>query len=119
MTESSAVIKARAEAERHKSAMLATLHQLQERLAPKTLANEAWEKAKSKGAAFAEDAVDAVKRRPVATGGIVAAALMMLLRQPIKDGVTSLYGKMTEQDEKPRRRAPRARKRAAPKPEKA
>ena len=63
------------------------------------LANEAWEKAKNKGADLAEDAVDAVKKRPVATGGVIAALTMFLAREPIKDGITNLYDAMTSKKE--------------------
>ena len=42
--------------------LMATAQELQERLSPKTLARDAWQGAKEKGADLAEDAVDAVKR---------------------------------------------------------
>jgi len=107
-----AVVEARA-------ALIDTARELQQRLQPKTLAREAWESAKNKGADIAEEAVDAVKRRPVATGGIIAAIAMFLAREPIKDGVSRIYGAMTSDDEqatpKPPVRKPAARrKRNAP-----
>ena len=60
-----AVTAARIEVERRRGELLDTVHLLQARLAPRTLAADAWEKAKNKGADLAEDAVDAVKARPV------------------------------------------------------
>ena len=86
-----------------REALIDTARELQTRLQPKTLVREAWESAKIKGADIAEDAVDAVKRRPVATGGIIAAIAMFLAREPIKDGVKSVYDAMTsvDQDEAP------------------
>ena len=106
-----------------REALINTARELQQRLQPKTLAREAWESAKVKGADLAEDAVDAVKRRPVATGGIIAAIAMFLAREPIKDGVSRLYGAMTSDDEPEQvtakapaaKSAPR-RKRSAPRP---
>ena len=83
-----------------REALIDTARELQQRLQPKTLAREAWESAKVKGADMAEDAVDAVKRRPVATGGIIAAIAMFLAREPIKDGVSRLYDAMTSDDDK-------------------
>ena len=79
---------------------------LQARLAPRTLAADAWEKAKVKGADLAEDAVDAVKARPVAVGGVVAAIAMFLAREPIRDAGGKIYDAMTAQrdPEKPLRR---------------
>ena len=99
--------------------LIDTARELQQRLQPKTLAREAWEGAKNKGADLAEEAVDAVKRRPVATGGIIAAIAMFLAREPIKDGVGRLYDAMTSDDDedppKPAARKPAARrKRNAP-----
>src|SRR5437764_15447523 len=64
---------------------MSTAQELQERLSPKTLARGAWEGAKMKGADFAEDAVDAVRSRPYAAGGVVAAIAMFLARAPIRD----------------------------------
>lgn len=114
MSEAPKVAEARAEAERAKAALVETARELQQRLAPKTLASEAWEKAKNKGADLAEDAVDAVKRRPVAAGGIVAALTMFLAREPIKDAAMRAYDAMTASDEEKKPVPPPARRRAKP-----
>ena len=95
MTETPKVSAARIEVARTRAALIETAREIQVRLQPKTLANEAWEKAKIKGADLAEDAVDAVKKRPVATGGVVAALTIFLAREPIKDAVVNLYDAMT------------------------
>lgn len=99
MTDTPKVSAARIEVARTRAALIETARELQVRLQPKTLANEAWEKAKNKGADLAEDAVDAVRKRPVATGGVVAALTMFLAREPIKDAVTNLYDAMTSKKE--------------------
>ena len=118
------IVAAQANVADAREALIDTARALQQRLQPKTLAREAWESAKVKGADMAEDAVDAVKRRPVATGGVIAAIAMFLAREPIKDGVSRLYDAMTskpEPDEEVvakapvRKPAPR-RKRSAPRP---
>lgn len=96
---SNRIAEARVEVAERREALIETARELQQRLQPKTLAREAWESAKVKGADMAEDAVDAVKRRPVATGGIIAAIAMFLAREPIKDGVGKLYDAMTSKDE--------------------
>ena len=85
MTEPPEVVAARAEVERSRSRVMATAHELQDRLSPKTLAKGAWEGAKEKGAGLAEDAVDAVKSRPLATTGVIAAITMFLAREPLMD----------------------------------
>ena len=130
MSEPATVTAARIEVERRRGEMLDTVHVLQTRLAPKTLAADAWEKAKNKGADLAEDAVDAVKARPVAVGGIAAALALFLAREPIKDAAVKIYDAMTAKSDPKKRRpalkapeppvppAPRrARKRASPKTE--
>ena len=71
---------------------MATAHELQERVKPGTLARDAWEGAKDKGADLAEDAVDAVRARPYAATGVVAAIAMFLAREPLMD----LAGKLVE-----------------------
>ena len=103
MTDTPKVAAARIEVERARASLVESAREVQARLQPKALANEAWEKAKVKGADLAEDAVDAVKKRPVAAGGLVAALTMFLAREPIKDGIGNLYDAMTsKKDPKPR-----------------
>ena len=121
------VALARAEVESAKAALVDTARELQQRLQPKTLASDAWEAAKVKGADLAEDAVDAVKRRPVAAGGIVAALAMFLARDPLRDAAKRAYGAMTSSDDddkevkkpvSPARRRARTPRRAPRKTEK-
>ena len=83
MTDTPEIVAARAEVERSRSRVMTTAHELQDRLSPKTLAKGAWEGAKEKGAGLAEDAVDAVKSRPLATTGVIAAITMFLAREPL------------------------------------
>ena len=105
MSDTPKMVAARIEVARTRAALIETARELQGRLQPKTLASEAWEKAKNKGADLAEEAVDAVKKRPVAVGGVVAALTMFLAREPIKDAAVKLYDAMTSSDE-PRAKAP-------------
>ena len=83
--ESPEVTAARIEAERSRARLMETAHLLQDRLKPKTLAQNAWQGAKEKGADLAEDAVDAVRKRPLAATGVVAAIALFLAREPLKD----------------------------------
>lgn len=85
MTDSPQVAAARIEVERRRARLLDRAQQLQDRLSPKTLARGAWEGAKEKGAGLAEDAVDAVRSRPLAATGVVAAITMFLAREPLID----------------------------------
>ena len=95
MSDSPKVAAARIEVERRRAELIESARDLQARLQPKVLANEAWEKAKMKGADLAEDAVDAVAKRPVAVGGVVAALAMFLARDPLKKATVKFYDAMT------------------------
>ena len=105
------IAAAEAEAERAREQMLATARELADRIAPKTLARNAWEGAKVKGADLAEDAVDAVRSRPVAATGVVAAIALFLAREPIREGIVKLYDAMTSDEEEEAGRAPPPRPR--------
>ena len=106
MTDTPQVLAARADAEQAQQRLVATLQELQQRIAPGTLARDAWDGAKAKGADLAEDAVDAVKRRPVAAGGVVAALALFLAREPLM----GLAGKaLGSSKKKARRKAERNR----------
>ena len=84
------IIAARAEAERRRRRLVASAEQLQERLSPKRLTRDAWQGAKDKGADLAENAVDAVRSRPLAAGSVVAALTLFLAREPLMDAATRL-----------------------------
>ena len=106
MSEPAKVAAARIEAERAKGALLETARELIERLQPHNLVDDLWESAKIKGADLAEDAVDAVAKRPVAIGGAVAALAMFLAREPLKKATVKFYDAMTPIFE-PRAKAPK------------
>ena len=112
MSDSPKVAAARIEVERSRAGVMAAAQELQERLSPKTLAKGAWEGAKEKGANLAEDAVDAVRSRPLAATGVVAAIAMFLAREPlidlagrIADGVGEKKKKTVKSRKTPRRKA--------------
>ena len=104
MSDSPEVVAARAEVERRRARLMGIAHQLQVRLSPGTLAKGAWQGAKEKGADLAEDAVDAVRARPVAATGVVAAITMFLAREPLMDIagrlVDGVKGKRTRKAQK-------------------
>jgi hypothetical protein len=86
------IAAARIEAERSRALLIATAQDLQERLSPKTLTRDAIEGVKHKGADLVEDAVDAVRARPVASTGVVAAIALFLAREPLMDLAGKLVG---------------------------
>ncbi len=90
--DSPAVAEARRKAENARAKLMATVEDaidyaenLQQRLQPSHLAKDAWEAAKSKGADVAEDAVDAVRKRPVIASSAVAAIALFIVREPLMD----------------------------------
>lgn len=83
---------AKLQAERARAQLMDTAQRLQNRVSPGTLASNVWQDAKDKGADLAETAVDAVRKRPVAVTGVVAAIALFLAREPLVD----LAGKMTK-----------------------
>ena len=103
MRDTPEIAAARIQAERFRANMIATAHELQDRLSPKTLARGAWQGAKEKGADLAEDAVDVVRARPVAATGIVAAITLFLAREPLMDLAGKLADSITAK--KPRRKS--------------
>ena len=95
------ILEARAEAEQAQHRVVNLVHELQQRLAPRTLARDAWEGAKSKSADLAEDAVDAVRKRPLAATGAVAAVAMFLAREPLMDLAGRLWNGKNGKQAKP------------------
>ena len=95
MSEDPKVSGARIEVERTRAALLDTVSKLIERFQPHNLVDDIWEQAKNKGADLAEDAVDAVAKRPVAVGSVIAALAMFLAREPLKKATVKFYDAMT------------------------
>lgn len=85
MKDSPEIAAAKAEVERRRGRLMGAAHQLQERLSPGRITRDAWQGAKEKGADLAENAVDAVRARPVAATGAVAALALFIAREPLMD----------------------------------
>jgi Protein of unknown function (DUF3618) len=81
---------AKRDAERARRRLAASAAELQQRLKPGTLASHAWAGVKDKSGDLAEDAVGAVKARPVAVSAALAAFAVFLARSPIKAAVGRL-----------------------------
>ena len=86
------VDRARAQLRASLMALEAPLLRLKDQLTPSHIVKDLIEDAKNKGADLAEDAVDAVQARPLATGGVLAAITLFLAREPLMD----LAGKATK-----------------------
>ena len=83
--------RARMESERARKQLASTMGALQHRLRPATLMSSAWDGVREKSEALAEDAVQAVKDRPLAFSGVGAAVLLFLAREPIRRAIAGLW----------------------------
>lgn len=113
MADSPEVAEARRRAEQARTKLWATFDELvdygqalQRKLEPSHLARDAWDAAKNKGVDLAEDAVDAVRKRPVAATGAVAALALFIAREPLMD----LAGKLMDGGSKKKKNRTKAAK---------
>jgi hypothetical protein len=90
--------RARREAALARRRLADTVGELQVRLKPGTLASNAWEGVKERGGDMAEDAVEAVKARPVPVAAALAAFGLFLARAPIRSAVSRLFASDTDDD---------------------
>ena len=104
---------ARQEAELARRRLAGTAAELQQRLRPGTLASHAWAGVKDKSGDLAEDAVEAVKARPVAVSAALAFFTLFLARAPIKSAVGRLLDGEDETQKAKDARPRRARKEGA------
>lgn len=88
-----ALESAQLEAERAKKRLASTLGALQYRLKPGTLMNKALDGVRERGGEMADDAMTAVKERPMTVSGIIAALLIFLARDPLWRLLTSFFAK--------------------------
>lgn len=93
------ILAAESEVERTRAQLVETVGDFAEMLEPRRILNEMWDGAKAKSADLAEDAVDAVKNRPVAATGAIAALTMFLAREPMRRGIVNIYDALTSSKE--------------------
>lgn len=110
------IVAARAEVERTRGRLIETARELQERISPRTLARDVWEGAKDKGAGLAEDAVDAVRKRPIVAGGVIAALALFLGRDPIMEYASKLLNGKDEPPQPAKRPTRSAKPKKSSKP---
>jgi ElaB/YqjD/DUF883 family membrane-anchored ribosome-binding protein len=77
------VADAAVNAEEARARLSATLSELQARIAPSTLANDAIDEIRSRSMELADGATQLARRNPVAVAGAVAAGGLFLARKPV------------------------------------
>lgn len=85
------IAEKRGQADAARQALVGTVEEIKLRLAPRTIAQEAWEGAKDKGSAVAETAATTVRERPALAAGVAAGAALILARKPIISLLTGLF----------------------------
>lgn len=92
--------EAKLQSERARRRLAETIAELQDKagdleqdLKPATLANKAWNGVREKGGEIADEAVEAVRARPLAAGGAVAAFFLFLARGRIASAASRLWSK--------------------------
>jgi len=96
---SAELAEAKREAELARARLAATVGELSRRLKPATLASNAWEGVKDKSGELADDAVQAVKGRPVAVSAALAAFTLFLARAPIRSAIAGMFA--DDEDDRP------------------
>ena len=91
--------RAKIEAEQARKQLANTLGAVQYRLRPANLMSDAWDGVRDKSSALADDAVQAVKDRPAAASGVVAAVAIFLAREPILKAVSRFFASRKADDE--------------------
>lgn len=86
------IAAARGEAEARRQELAATLETIKLRLAPATIAQDAWQGAKDKSSEVAGTAVSAVKQRPGLAAGVAAGAALLLAHKSLISLVAGLFG---------------------------
>lgn len=90
--------QAKYEAEQARRLLASTAGELQHRLHPSTIAHNAWDGVRERSGEIAEDAIHAVKERPVKASGVVAAVALFLAREPILSAIRAWWHRDEDQD---------------------
>lgn len=90
---------AKQQAERARHRLAATAAELQQRLKPGTIASNAWAGVKDKSGEIADDAVEAVRARPVPVAAALAAFTLFLARAPLKSAVSWIVSGRNEDED--------------------
>jgi len=94
-----------AEANAARDRFMSTLHELQHRLSPKTIAHDVKETVKEKASGVADRGVNVAKHgvataqaKPATAAAIAVPVLMFLFRKPIARGLSALFGRAQHEE---------------------
>lgn len=86
------VTAAKAEAEAHKRALVSTLHEIQYRLKPSTIANDALSVVKDTASHRSDQAREIVREKPQAAGAVAALVVLLFARKPLMSLIGKAFG---------------------------
>ena len=113
-TSAERITAAKIQAEAARGRFFSVIGALQHRLKPGNLATQAWTGVKEKGGEIADDAVEAVRHRPVVASGVAAGLLLFLAREPLMSAATRLLnGKEKKSAKRKREKRPANRETTA------
>ena len=92
------ITRAKREAELSRKRLMGMVSELQERLKPGTIANNAWVGVKDRSTELADDAVQAVKARPMVASAALGAVTLFLARSPLKSAASWLFHRKPDED---------------------
>jgi ElaB/YqjD/DUF883 family membrane-anchored ribosome-binding protein len=92
--------KAKREADRARQQFIGTLDSIEDKLNPAALADHAWSGVVEKGSEIADEAITAVKNRPAAAAGVVAALGLFLARGRIISAASRLVSRKEKRGSK-------------------
>ena len=84
---------ARLKVARARARAIETSQEIKARLAPQTLAHNAWEKVRVTGEELADRSAETARAHPIATTAAGTAAAALILRRPIWRVVKRLFGR--------------------------
>ena len=93
------LIRAKQEAERARRRLQGAVAELQQKLKPANIASNAIQGVKDKGEAIAEDAVEAVRTRPMAVSAALGAFTLFLARRPLRSAVGWIFSRRAPDDQ--------------------
>lgn len=96
MTATHNVTAAKAEAEAHKRALVSTLHEIQYRLKPSTLAHDAMSVVKDTATHRGDQAREIVRDKPQAAGAVAALLVLIFARKPLMSLIGKAFGRKND-----------------------
>lgn len=94
MNKETEIVQAEAAALEARARLVRTLAEVQERLDPRNLMNDAWREVRERGDELVDGAVDLARRKPLAVGAILGGIALYAARRPAARTLSKLIGRL-------------------------